>query len=259
MDVPKELQRFGARSPMVYKKRRLVMITSGLTAVGKSRFMLETAPRPLLVVNLDMNLEPLEDKYLGKDIIIKDVPLPRTPDKEKDEVIWHSVRDMYETAIDRQLVRSVLIDTGDALQTLIKRACVGKLEYGDNGFAQAHGQANSALKWIFNYAKEKRVNLCVSHRMEDEYRPAISRNGRKIREATGKLTRAGWKDAEYESQLHLCLYKDVKATGSERYKAKIEKCTAQPMLEGEELTGDEINFGALGRLVFPQSTRDDWE
>ena len=264
MTLSSKYNRFGLIKAQAPKRRRLVFNTMGLTGTGKSDLMLRTAPRPLLVINLDRNVEPLEERYLKDgDLYFKHVRMPRRLNQEQDEKIWSEVRELYEMAMQEEDgFRSVLIDTGDALYELLRRAKLGSLDFGEVPRA-LYSTVNSNMKWIYSLAKDKRVNLCVAHKMTAEFVEAVGRTGKRTAVESGRMKRAGWKEADYEAQMCVRLFKDPAISGVDKYRCEIVKCTASPDLEDPDnechiLTGADITFQNLGMLACPWSEREDW-
>jgi len=260
MAIPKELGRFGVVNARTPQTRRLIACGFGECGVGKSDLMLRTAPRPLLAINLDRNMEGLEDRYKEDDsLMIKDIRLPRVPNQEEDERIWTNFRELYETATSKGLVRSILLDTGDELYKLLVRAKVGELEFGDPKYAKQYGVVGSNMKWVFDQAKDSRINLLVTHKVEDDYVEGTSRSGRKISVKSGKRKMSGWKNAAYECQMLFEMFKDVAESGEDRYKLKILKCNGNPDVEDEVLQGSEITWATLGKLAAPWTDISEWK
>lgn len=259
MQIPNELKKFNLKSPGVPKNRRLILMVSGATGTGKTDLMLRSAPRPLLVINIDRNLEPLEAKYANdEDILYKEVHLPRRVDQDKDSVVWKEIHELYSVSVEKHLFRSVLIDTGDGIYELVRRAKLGTLDFGDVP-RSLYSVVNANLKWVYSHAKDHGINLCVTHRLTPKYvQTKNPKSGRDMSVETNELKAAGWKDSEYEVQMHVKLEKNPKLTGLERYKATIVKCTADPDVEGEELEGEDISFPILAVKACPWSKLADW-
>lgn len=260
MELPRELAKHNLSRPQIPKNRRLILMVSGATGTGKTDLMLRSAPRPLLVINIDRNLEPLEAKYADDtDLFYKDIHLPRRIDQEADKKVWDDVRELYQTSVEKKIFRSVLLDTGDAMYELVRRAKLGTLDFGEVPRSM-YSIVNSNMKWFYSLAKDNKINLCVTHRLTPRYKTTTNpKTGREMSVETQEMKAAGWKESEYEAQMHVVLSKEPKITGPERYKALIAKCTADPEKEYEELVGEDITFANLGMMACPWSKRGDWE
>jgi len=277
MNIPKELAQFGLRSPKAPPHRRMILGIEADTGSGKSRFVLETAPKPLLHINLDDNIEVMEERYEGQDILICDVPMPKLIDKKKDLETFRRVEGLITVCLRKKFFRTVSIDTGDALWELCRRGHIGSIDFG-GGKQQDFTEPNGDMRGIYRAAKaQKAVSLIVSHRLTDERKEAFSKSGAKTSIQTGRRIMSGWKGTPYEMQVHVRLEKlkdwecerDSCRKGCtkpdlhrlDRFTCTIIKCTANERAEGEVLTGRDITFANIGMLVFPatQDTPEVWE
>lgn len=274
MEIPKELKGLGLRSPVKPKRRRLVMTTEGDWASGKSDFVMRTAPRPLLKINIDKNLEGIEERYVEDDILIYDVEMPEKIDMKKDIEQFYKVRRMVITSLEKGLFRTISIDTGDALWELDRRGFIGALDFGA-AEQKDYTEANGAMRKIYRAAKENRtVNLIVSHRLTEERVDEFNKEtGKKKSRVTGNRTMAGWKHTKFESQCHVRFDKvssyecgckvcrDPAKCRLKRFMATIVKCTANEAAEGVVFRGRDITFANIGTTVFPstEDTPEVWE
>ena len=77
MKLPPQFQRFSLVNPGTGRvDRRIIMTIEAETGCGKSDFMFRSAPRPLLIIDLDHNLEGLKEKYPSDEILIHSVEIP---------------------------------------------------------------------------------------------------------------------------------------------------------------------------------------
>lgn len=264
MIVPKELQKYGLLSPTAPKRRRLIAVVYGKTGTGKSDLALRTMPRPLLVINIDRNLEPLEDRYVNDDVLIKTVRLPRRVDQEKDNDLYAEVRELYQVSTEKELFRSVSIDGADGLYDLIRRAKLGTLDFGDAP-RSAFSIVNSNMKWWVSQAKDFRFNLLMTSRVKEKFVEKMGRNGKLQGVGTGEFERAGWKELEFEVPLVMRSYKDAKLEEGEddqsmRYHMEVMKCTPRPEWEGEIMTGKDIAWANFGFQAYhPHTQKADWK
>lgn len=293
MQIPKELERFGLVQAKAPVRRRLVLTSEGGPGVGKTDLFYRSAPRPALVIQLDMNDEGLRERHEGEDIVFKDVIVPPTkPDREDadrraDMLIYKEVRDLYVAAVSKLYFRSVMIDEGLALYELVRRSFLVGLGFGESS-QQSYTPVNSAMDRFYTLAKQHRVNLYIPHRQTDEREEGINTNGKKTSTPTGRKKIAGWKHSLYTSQCHLLLEKDshfdpaacgacglkrktgpksqgctcdkfVKQDPLSKFTATITKCTSRSKIEGMVLIGNEIHWKTIGMLCYPHSTESDWE
>jgi hypothetical protein len=292
MTIPPELAKYNLQQAERVVKRRLVLTAEGGPGVGKTDLFYRSAPRPALVIQLDMNDEGLRERYVGDDIVFKDVIVPPFigPHDEaqrlKDMAIFEDVRNLYNTSVIKGYFRSVMIDEGAALYMLVRRACLQGLGFGESS-QTAYASVNTAMDRFYTLAKQHRVNLYVPHRQTDEREDSYTANGTKTSTPTGGKKFKGWKESLYASQCHLLLEKDetfdpqacgacglkrktgkgagctcdkfVKQNPVDKFRATVKKCTARTQVEGTVLFGDDINWATLGQLVFKHSDEDDWK
>jgi hypothetical protein len=86
------------------------------------------------------------------------------------------------------------------------------------------------------------------HQVKDEY----VKN-----ERTGKKKRAGFAATGYLVDVNAFMYKNPGEEIPARYHLTVTDCRHNPEAEGFDLSGED--FPALAELVFPESSRKDWE
>ncbi len=254
-------------------RRRLVLTSEGGPGTGKTDFFYRTAPRPALVINLDLNGEGIEERYAEDDVLIKRVPVPpmaifndsaRSEERRKQDAdLFTEIRDLYRIAVEKDYFRSIMIDEGKALWELARRSYLHSLDFGA-AKQTSYTPINGAMSRFYQLAKLNRFNLYIPHRQTDERGEHITQDGKKTSVPTGEKKYAGWSQALYESQCHLLLTKDDKwANGNGKdslgkFDAVITKCTANTKIEGMMLSGEDITWANIGQLVFPMSEDSDW-
>lgn len=279
MQIPAELKAYGLVTPQTPKRRRLVLSVEADEGCGKSRLGLYTAPRPLLVVNLDKNIEGLEENVANDEVLIYNVDMPEDVDEDADFKQWKDVQKLILTCIHKHYFRSIFIDTWDAMWELCRRGYLGKdgLKFGGDS-QTSYTEPNAAMRKIIRAAKQdKSVNLILAIRTTDERKDGISASGKKTSIVTGKRVASGWKHTRFEAQCHVRLEKDKDwrcersackkgcvdpdVHRLDRFTCTIMKCTANERVEGEVLVGTDITFANLGMMVFPktQDTPEVWE
>lgn len=264
MEIPTQLKSFGLVSPSRQTRRRLVVTSEGDPGTGKSDFALRTAPRPILHIDLDNNIEGIEERYADDDgVLIKRVKMPVMINKEHDLEQFKEIRSLVLKSIEIDAFRTISMDTGDALYELCRRGFLGVLGFGEAKQSD-FDVVNANMRRFFRASKEQRVNFYMPHRRTDAYREIVMASGKKTGVKSGERKRQGWKDAEYEAQVHLIFEKEHK-TKEEldldplcKFKCTIAKCTANTNVEGMELIGEEITWPLLGTTVFPHSKYKDW-
>lgn len=256
MSLPNNFKKFNLSLPTVSIKRRLVMTSEADTGCGKSDLMMRSAPKPLLVVDLDNNLEGLEDKYKDDSILIYHAVIPakyqpgNKAHRTRDFNLAMEIQDLFLEAVDSNYFRSILVDTNNKLWELARR---GLLENGGQDFSSDkrtdYGPANNYMESFFNAAKSKRINFCMTCHTKEEYKGG---------KPTNQRVAGGWKEAVLCSQCHVRMYKDKGGVVPDKFHMEILKCSWNSELEGLELHGEEISFPALGMLIFPQTSEEDW-
>lgn len=264
MQIPADLRKFNLTAPATPKRRRLVMTSEGGPGVGKTDLFYRTFPGPKLVINIDLNAEGVEERYVDDDVLIKRVVIPAKHKREKDKLILNELMELYETSVTKDYFRSVMIDEGVALYTLTRRSFLEGLDFGDAPQTD-YTAINSRMSKFYTLAKQYRFNLYIPHRQKKERVPGEKnpRTGKRPSVETGLMVCGGWKDALYESQCHIRLTKNPqfnsKGKRISKFEGQIIKCTARESLEGTVLYDDEIGLDVIGPMVFPESNEKDWQ
>lgn len=223
----------------------MVITAEADTGCGKTDFSLRCLPRPLLVIDLDRNMDWVEGKYGSDDVLIRHVEVPPTfdkdskQDKERDSKILYEVQDLYMDAIVSNHFASIAVDTGGDLWELARRGILGGgLEFGDTK-RQEYAPANAFMKSFFNAAKgaKSKVNLYVPMHTKEDFN-------------TKKRVAEGWKQTIQCSQCHIRLYKDVGGFIPDKFHLEIMKCSINSECEQMTLDGADITFENLTTLVF---------
>lgn len=261
MQIPKELRRFGLEAPAVPKRRRLVLTSEGGPGTGKTDLFYRTFPRPGLVINIDLNDEGVSERYSEDDILIKRIVMPAEHDKNHDREIADELIELYESSVKGDFFRSVMMDEGAAIYTLMRRAFLDGLDFGDSPQTD-YTPINSRMARFYTLAKQNRFNLYIPHRQKKERVRVKTRSGRWGSEETGAYVCSGWGNALYDSQCHIRMTKDPqfgkRGNLISKFKAEVLKCTARSSVEGTVLLDDAISLPMLGELVFPASEESDW-
>ncbi len=246
---PQFVKTFGLEAPSHPVQRRLVLVGYGEKATGKTDFALRTMPRPLLHINLDKNTEGLEERYMDADIIFKHVHVPVRLNKEADYKVLMQVHELILQSMEAKYFRSYCLDTGDKFYELARRGILGTLDFGEAKQSD-YADINNMFFQLFNKAKETRANFTMLHHCKNERRSYVTPNGKRASMETGNRTMSSWGKVKEPAQCVVRFYKEPKEEGLNRYKMLIEECNARPELEGEILSGEEIDFLRLGKLVF---------
>lgn len=256
MEIPNSLKQYQLQVPTSTPQRyRLILSEVSETGSGKSDLVIRSAPDPILIIDLDRNLEGMIEKYSNRDILVKPIDIPPTFDKkrkddqDRDYKILMGIQDLFMDAVESGEFRTIFLDTADALYELARRGILGGgLEFGDTKRTD-FSAVNSWMRSFYDAARTSRVNFVSSLHMRDEFKGASS---------TGKRTWAGWKGTIQCSQMHVFLFKGD-GVGVDKFNLEVMKCTPCSEAEGIVLTGEEVDFKCLGKLAYPDSEFSDWE
>lgn len=254
MGLPTEFSKFNLVGPKKPARRRLVMTGEGGPACGKTDFFYRTFPRPALAIQLDLNDEGIRERYVGQDLYFKDVIVPTyigdhtEAQRAKDMVIATEVRNLYAEAAKGNYFRSIMVDEGEELWTLARRAFLTDLGFGGSS-RPSYAGPNAWMKRFYTLAKQNRVNLYIPHRQKDGQDGAAS---------SSKKEHGGWKKALYESQCHVVFAKNAEEDGLDKFTMTVMKCTANTSVEEQVFTGRDISLPNLGQTIFPLSDEEDW-
>lgn len=263
--------------PVAQKRRRLVLGVEADTKSGKTR-LLFTSPKPLLLLNLDMNSEGQEDEAIEEaeeGIFIYNVAMPDLIDKDKDKEQFIKCRQMVFDAIATGFFRTVATDTGDALWELCRRGYIGGIDFGSAKNQADYAVPNGAMRRIFRAVRaQNEVSYITTQRLMDE-RETL--NGKKTINLTGNQVMAGWKSTRYETHCLVRLAKELDYTCDKstcqgrkgcidpaKHQQNRYSCTiteSQFAGEGTVLRGADITFQRIALAVHPktQESPEVWE
>lgn len=277
--LPKQFHGLGIRMPQEQKRRRLVLAVEADTKTGKTR-LLFTAPKPLLLLNLDRNSEGQEDEAIHEaeeGIYIYDVAMPDIIEQEKDKAQFVKCRKMVFDALETNYFRTVACDTGEALWELCRRGYIGGIDFGSAKNQADYAIPNGAMRRIFRAVRAQNdVSYITTQRLVDE-RETL--NGKRTMNLTGNQTMAGWKSTRYETHCLVRLAKETdyvcdkpscigkKSRGcinpqlhqQNRYTCTITE--SQFSGEGTVLRGADITFQRIALAVHPKTidSPEVWE
>lgn len=249
--LPKSFNKWNLQMPYKLEKRGLLLSVTGEIGAGKSDLIFRSAPEPVLFVNADKNVQGLVERYIGKQIYIHELDIPKDFDKASDKVLLDEFTDLYMDAVTSGYFRCISIDTFDHIYNLARRGILGEsaFEFGENKRTD-FAPVNAFMRSLFDEARKHQVSLIATSHPKDEYRGAV---------ATGKKVPGGWKHMVACAEMHISLTKDISEKNiNKKFRCLIEKCTPAPECEGEELGGDEITFQTLASLAYP-GTDALWE
>jgi len=224
-------------------KRRLVMSSIGQEGKGKTHFAL-TAPGPIAVLNIDMGLEGIVDKFSDKVIMYQDYIFNKDiGDTDEYIRVWNNAKDDFYDALHTEKLRTIVCDTWTEMYDLVRLAEFGKLE---KVLPFYYSKVNSQMNAMIHEALQFDKNVILISKVKPEYI-----NDR----ATGLYVRAGYKDTGFLVQVEVKHFKNE----DNDFSIKVIKSRKDPTLEGEILSGELCSFPMLASLVFPDTSPEDWQ
>lgn len=231
-------------------KPRLVMLMQAMQKRGKTHFGL-TMPGPIAFFNFDKGHEGVLEKFTDDKMILgNQYKAERNMTKELYEQHWEKLKTDYYRAMDSNLVRSILFDTGTDVYELLRWARFGKLSQVK---PHHYGPVNLEFKNMIEEALGADKNVMFLHRVKDEYINEVN---------TGKKILAGPQWMPFEVQVVIEGFRweegDEGITET-KFGIRILDSRHNPALNGMELRDDMCSFPYLATLVFPDSELGDWQ
>jgi hypothetical protein len=248
-ELEKVLKQHGIKPAETVRPERIVMSVEGDEATGKTHFSL-TAPRPLVMLNIDRNLEGVIDKFDLDGIYVERFVLPYNPldpDPEKESTLkkykveWQRFTSAYVAVLKR--AKTVVIDTGTDFWLLARLALLGKASQVK---PQHYGPVNAQFSALVNTAiNQPTCNLIITHKMQDEY---------KGEKTTGRRVPDAFKHMRNLVQVALTLNKRMvkdPASGIEtpELSGTLTKCGFDLSLEGTTFLQSQLTFADVAMFV----------
>lgn len=245
--------------PKAQPKRRLIVSVEGPEKSGKNHFAF-TFPGTIAFHSTDHGDEGMIEKFVRGDGVgqrkIKKasyrVDVPEGADEKATskacEPVWSAFRTNYRVGLGT--CRSTVVDTGTDIYELIRMTYFGKLQ---QVMAHHYAPVNTEMKDLFHEAYSSDGNLCILHRVKDEYLTKVNVAGKEVANKTGQKVMAGFAQTKFETQVHLRTYKE-----DGEFCAEIVTCRQNPEVEGFVLTGDSLSYAGLGMMVYPDSEEEEW-
>jgi len=223
-------------------KHRLVLSSMGRESRGKTHFSL-TAPGPIAVLNIDMGLEGVVDKFNDKVIMYQDYIFNKDIGDEAEYArVWSNAKDDFYDALRTEKLRTIVVDTWTEMYDLVRLAEFGRLE---KVLPFYYSKVNSQVNAMIHEALLHDKNVILISKVKAEYIDD---------RATGQYVRAGYKDTGFLVQVEIRHYKN----DDDEFAIKIEKSRINNKLVGEHLSGELCSFPMLASLVFPDTSPEDW-
>jgi hypothetical protein len=267
--LPPALAKMGLKRVVENTNRRLILSTSAHDKCGKTHFA-TTAPGPIFYLNTDQGDEGVLDKCIAqhknKVIFKKDLFVPRGKKESKQAVyekLWTEFIEVWEAVCDSGKFRTVVIDTGTDLWTLIRLARFGKLEQvRPENYAPVTAEFEEAMNLPKQYPT---LNALYLHKKKKIYLEGKDGNGKRTSNFTGKYEPGGCSSMAYIVQVNLEHYRlDQQPDGSRPFGIRVVNNRLNPDCDGLELTsgdpdfGDQCSFKDLAMNIYPDTTERDW-
>lgn len=272
MTIPKSFLKDGFLPPNQIQKakyKRLMIGSDGMSNSGKTEFAL-SAPGPTLVICLDRGYEAMldnpnppasrqEGSYAFKVI---QAPLSTQALQDTYKEYWKDFYAEYRKALANTDARTVIIDGDSDSWELQRLAEFGKLAGAGKGLA--YTGVNAARRAMYARAWDSGKIVIATNKIGKDFQPiykpdgtmVLDQNGKPEREWDGKSwERQGFPDQSYlwHMQIRHLFNPDKMQWG-----IRLMRVKANPLLEGEELWGDDCNFETLVSNVYPQVPLTEW-
>lgn len=236
-------------------KRRLIVAIDGLEKSGKSDFALRDTPAPIAVINTDVGLEGVVQKFQDHKEIYKsdhilNFPIGGDPVKiaTMANIVWAKAKKDFFGALENKKIRTLVVDTATELWELLRLARFGKLT---QVMPHHYGPVNAEFRDLINRSYDYDTNVILLHKLKKEYVTGKDGKGN----PTGKWERAGFGDTGYRVQVNARTWRD---TDGEFHLLVID-CRQNEELFSEDFTAPMNSFPFLASMVFPDTTPEEWE
>lgn len=251
-------------------RRRLIVAVDGLEKCGKSHFAL-TAPGPIAVLNFDIGLEGVADKFVleGKHVMTANYDVPEgiantQAMADAADRIWQQMVKDYYWALKH--VRTVVLDTATEVWELLRLARFGKLT---QVMPHHYGPVNAEYRKLIRAAYDHDANLVLLHKLKPEYETKVV-NNKEVSNRTGRYVRAGMGDTGFLVQLNALAYRgdtdplytndSVKLSLSPGgdFNLFIRDCRQNGTIGGTTIPQPLLTFPQVAQMVLEDSTEEDW-
>lgn len=242
---------------------RLIVASASREKAGKTHFSIHTTPSPVALIDFDLGTEGvIHKKDSGRVIIHKQFNLAkraaleeRAVKREEWEEEHNACLRTIRVCVANPIIRTVVVDTATEMWELARLAEFGKLEQVKS---HHYGPLNREFRQIIQsvYAR-KDLNAIFTHKVKKQYVDG---------DYTGKMERAGFGDMPFLVQVNLEHYKTTpqhdlydEDEGPE-FGVRVINCRQNPEVDGQDdFIGPRCSFKWLGRTIFPDSRKEDWE
>lgn len=282
MNLPRSFAQDGFTTAAEARRRRflpglkrpgILISTEGETNTGKTEFAM-SCPGPGILLAVDRgydacldNPDPPPSRRL--DFMFKEFAISANTQAADHVTLWKDFYAQYIKALNNLDARTVVIDGDSDTWELQRLAEFGKLQQIPSIMYVA---VNAARRVMINRAYDSGKIVVATNKLKpewstkkDEAGNVVLKDGKEVRENSGKLVKQGFDDDNYLWSIQLRhLYSPPRfnsKTGKEipqQWGIRILKCKANPGLIGNELWGDSANFAGLIQLAYPNVELSAW-
>lgn len=231
----------GYKAPQKGIIKRLILSVEGQEKEGKTSFAL-SAPDPIAIINMDIGLEGVIEKFGEKKIYVSDFDYRDATDQKQWEAMWVKMKRAYMDALEDKSVRTIICDTGTEMWELCRLARLGKLT---QVMPHHYGPPNAEMRDMIRRAYKHDKNVIWVHKMKDEYVKEVR---------TGKLERQGFKDIPYLVQATMLAFRDKDGD----FGIKVLNCRHNADMRGEVYMDPVNTFPEIATEMVEGSKEKDW-
>jgi len=228
--------------------KRLIQAVDGQEKDGKTTYAL-SAPGPIALINMDVGLEGVIEKWLPlKKIWVMNFDFRDSTNATEWDAVWTKVKNAWIAALEDKEIRSLVWDTATEGWELNRLARFGKLtQIRPHHYGPVNAEFRDLIKRAYKYDK----NIILVHKLRDVY-AMNKKSGQE--ERTGEKEMAGFKDVPYIVQAHVRSVREEDGT----FGIKVINCRHNAQLKGEWLPEPMNDFAGVACEMVEGSTEADW-
>lgn len=232
------------------------MAVDGTEKSGKTHFAL-SGPGPIAVLDIDTGLDGVIQKWQeDKEIYVKDSgvdldELRRIKDPTKVSKYatqgWERIQNAWDDMLGT--ARTLVVDNASEMWELLRLARFGKI---DHVKPHHYGPVNQEYRSLIRSAYgQNTTNVILLHKVKDEY---INN------ERTGRKARAGFADTGFLVQLNATAWRDrdINVSVPDCFHLTIADSRQNAELAGVDLSGVDLSFPQIAKMVFPDTEIEEW-
>lgn len=223
--------------------KRLIIGLDGIEKNGKTHFAL-TAPGPICIIDMDIGLEGVVDKFIGeKEIHHVAFNKREATNPAQWAKMWDNVIRAYTEALTDKAIKTIIVDTATEVWELVRLARFGKLtQVMPHHYGPVNEEFRNVIRDAYNYDK----NVILLHKMKPKYV-----NDKR----TNDIERAGFGDTGYLVQANMVSWCDKHGS----FGITIRDCRHNPELKGMDIPEPLNTFPNVASMILPETEPEDWE